>query len=163
VITGGEPTIQLGLKKFIKGIKERKFLVKLDTNGSNPKVLKELLDEKLLDYIAMDYKFPADRYYDIVRTQISPSLIRESKDLIMNSNLPYEFRITIIEKLFSEEKIRKIASELKGAMRVQLQGFRNEVVFDKRFKMYPETTLKYLNESKEILQKEVTEVILQNN
>jgi pyruvate formate lyase activating enzyme len=163
VITGGEPTIQIGLVKFIQTIKEKGFAIKLDTNGSNPKVLKQLIDKNLLDYVAMDYKFPADRYYNLVRTQISPSLIRESRDLLMNSSILHEFRVTLIEKLFPEEKIRKIASELKGAKKVQLQGFKNENVFDKRFKAYQNTTAAYLKDAKDIFAKDVKEVIVQDN
>ena len=69
MISGGEPTIHKDLKPFIQKIKNLGFLIKLDTNGSNPKILKELIDEKLIDYVAMDIKNTFDKYEDVIKTK----------------------------------------------------------------------------------------------
>ena len=77
-ITGGEPTIQKGLVSFCRYIKDLDLKVKIDTNGSNPKVVKELLDRDILDYIAMDFKAPLPKYQQIIRTKVSPDIILET-------------------------------------------------------------------------------------
>jgi pyruvate formate lyase activating enzyme len=159
VITGGEPTLQTDLEEFIIKVKEIGLDVKLDTNGSNPNVIERLINKKLVDYIAMDYKYPINNYYQIIKTQINPDSINQSKDIIMNSKIDYEFRVTIIEKLFNKEILEKISDEIKGAKKIQLQGFRNEVVFDKRFKSYKDTSEKFLIDAVKIFKKASKNVV----
>ncbi|MDD4290000.1 MAG: anaerobic ribonucleoside-triphosphate reductase activating protein [Patescibacteria group bacterium] len=123
-ITGGEPLLQVGLKEFIKKVKKMKYKIKLDTNGSNFELLKNLIEEKLVDYIAMDYKAHFGIFETI--TQISKSMFREitkTKDYLINSKLKYEFRTTIIPKLFKDDDVLKLAQELKDAKLVYLQNF----------------------------------------
>lgn len=121
-ITGGEPTIQKDLIGFIEKIKEKSFLVKLDTNGSNPNVIKELTDKKLIDYIAMDIKVPFEDYDKIVEN-FDVEKIKESVELIKNSNIDSEFRMTLHPILHNEEKIIEIAKYLKNAKKYVLQQF----------------------------------------
>ena len=98
-ITGGEPTCTPGIIDFVKKIKKDGFGVKFDSNGSNPKILKELIDKKLVDYIAMDVKAPIKKYKEIVRTTVPVKRIKESIDLIISSKIPHEFRTTLYPKL----------------------------------------------------------------
>ena len=95
VITGGEPTLNVDLIDFIKKIKKMNFLVKLDTNGSNSLMIKELLDEKLVDYIAMDIKNSLNKYENVTNVSIDINNIIESIKLIKESNIDHEFRTTV--------------------------------------------------------------------
>ncbi len=117
-ITGGEPTLHQDLPEFIKKIKELGFAVKLDTNGSNPEVLKNLLNKNMIDYIAMDIKAP-------LKSQISnlKSQILESIKIIKDSGIDYEFRTTVVPSLHSKEDIIKIAKDLSPAKKYFLQQF----------------------------------------
>jgi len=109
VITGGEPTMQKGLKKFIKKIRALGFKIKLDTNGTGPKVLKELLEEKLLDYVAMDVKGPLSKYKQITGTDALNKQIKESISLIRESGVDYEFR-TVKLDILTDEDFKEIKS-----------------------------------------------------
>lgn len=131
VITGGEPTLQKGLKEVIKQIKSMGFLVKLDTNGTNPKILEELLNENLLDYVAMDIKAPFNKYQSIVNTDIDISKIQKSIDLIMKSSVEHEFRTTVIKSQLLEQDLESIAKSIKGAKRYYLQEFIPSKILDK--------------------------------
>ncbi len=124
VITGGEPTTQSDLVDFIKEIKVLGFSVKLDTNGSNPEVIKDLLNCKLLDYIAMDIKAPFEQYD--VGFNIDINQIKESIKIIKESGLDYEFRTTIEPRL-NKEDILKIAKQLGGAKRFVIQEFQSHI------------------------------------
>ena len=100
VVSGGEPTLQADLNVFMEKLKLMNFLVKLDTNGTNPEVLRTLLAEKLLDFIAMDIKAPLNKYQSIAGTsQLNLSLIRESAELIKTCGIEYEFRTTFCPEL----------------------------------------------------------------
>jgi pyruvate formate lyase activating enzyme len=103
VITGGEPTCSPGLIPFIKKIRALGFEVKLDTNGSNPKMLKEIISKKLVDYIAMDLKTSLKNYKELTRSKVPKKNIQDSLELIINSNIPHEFRTTLYPKLNLED------------------------------------------------------------
>lgn len=123
VISGGEPTLQTDLIPFIKKLKSMKLLVKLDTNGKRPDVLKKIFEEGLLDYVAMDIKAPLDDYYKATpSTKESAKVLQESIELIRASGVKYEFRTTVIPQL-SLEDIEKIAQTLKGATALYLQQY----------------------------------------
>ena len=111
-ITGGEPTIQPDLMDFIKKVKEIGLLVKLDTNGSNPHVIKELLDNNLIDYIAMDIKSVFSKYEIITCRNVNIDRIRESINLIKNSKIDYEFRTTVIKEFITYEDLELIINYL---------------------------------------------------
>jgi len=100
VITGGEPTIQPDLIEFMQKIKNSGFLIKLDTNGSNPEVIEEVIKLKLADYIAMDIKAPLEKYQDITNSAVDTEKIQESINIIKNSDIEYEFRTTILKTIF---------------------------------------------------------------
>ena len=131
-ITGGEPTIQPDIIEFIKKIKKMGFLVKLDSNGTRPDVLKKIFDQKLVDYVAMDIKNQPKKYLataGVVETQLNASMvdrIRISVNLIMNSMVPYEFRTTVVPGLHKEEDFDEIAKWINGAQNYYLQEYREE-------------------------------------
>jgi pyruvate formate lyase activating enzyme len=132
-ITGGEPTIQHKLPDFIRQIKKIGFAVKLDTNGSRPEVIKDLIAEKLLDYIAMDIKAPLDKYKEVVNTNVDQDSIKESIKLILKAKIPYEFRTTVVQSQLEENDILQIGKMIAGAGRYVLQNFVPSKTLDKRF------------------------------
>ncbi|MEK7558121.1 MAG: anaerobic ribonucleoside-triphosphate reductase activating protein [Patescibacteria group bacterium] len=125
VITGGEPTIHKDLVNFIIKIKELGFLVKLDTNGSNPEIIKELINKKLVDYFAMDIKASKEKYQQVVGVQVDWEKIKESVKIIMTSNLPYEFRTTVVPEFFDQSDIQSIGELIAGADKWCLQKFKS--------------------------------------
>lgn len=134
VITGGEPTIHGDkLISFMKEIKARGFLVKLDSNGTNPEFLKQVIDEKLVDYIAMDIKSPLLKYSQTVSRPVDIESIKRSISLIMNSDVEYEFRTTILKVMLSPEDIEEIAKEIKGAKKYYLQKFIPSKILNPQF------------------------------
>ena len=134
VITGGEPTLQSGLYNFIKEIKQMGFEVKLDTNGTNPEVVKRLINDNLLDYIAMDIKAPLDKYDLITNTNINKDNILQTIKLIKNSKIDYEFRTTVVKSQLSFNDFEKIGQMIKGAKRYYLQKFVSSEILDKNLK-----------------------------
>lgn len=122
VITGGEPTVQKDLKGFIKKIKDLGLLVKLDTNGGNPKVLQELIDEDLVDYVAMDIKNIFNKYNITAGKKINLDNIKKSIEILKASKIDYEFRTTIIKEMHSLDDIVSIC-KLVGDAKYYLQNF----------------------------------------
>ena len=124
VFTGGEPTLMPELKERIRKVKELGFLIKLDTNGTNPKMVEELLNENLLDYIAMDIKNSEAMYSETAGCpQINMENIKKSIKIIENSRINYEFRTTLVKEYHTEKSIREMADLVKGAKQLYLQKF----------------------------------------
>ena len=130
VISGGEPTIQPGLPDFIRTIKSMGYYIKLDTNGSIPEVLRLLLNEKLLDYIAMDIKGPFESYHRLAGTPVFLEKIKNSIALIASSNVSHEFRTTLVEQLLSPEDIENIKALVPPGSAHHFQQFIAEYAFD---------------------------------
>ena len=144
VLCGGEPTISKGLTPLIKKIKKMGFSVKLDTNGSDPKLLKTLIDKKLVDYIAMDIKGPKERYNNFSGTKADVKKIQKSIDILKEGKVDYEFRSTIVPTLHKREDVIEMAKWIRGAKRYYLQNFRSEKTIDPKFekiKPYPQEYL----------------------
>lgn len=123
VITGGEPTMHPGLVPFIIRLRAMGFQVKLDTNGALPDPIGEMLDRKLLDYVAMDLKAPLERYSEVTKTKTDQQRIQRSISLIMGSGVDYEFRTTAVKSLLSPADIELIGRLIPGAKRFVLQKF----------------------------------------
>jgi pyruvate formate lyase activating enzyme len=123
VITGGEPTLHRDLPDFIRRLKEMGFAVKLDTNGSNPEILDRIIRNDLVDYIAMDYKSPLERYSRHTNSLIDIDNIRASVALIRESGVDHEFRTTVVKEQLSPEDILQIGRELNGVKKYILQKF----------------------------------------
>ncbi len=134
VVTGGEPTLQSGLYSFIEEIKNLGFSVKLDTNGSNPKILDSLLKVGLLDYVAMDIKAPLYKYRQITNSNIDMNSILESISLLLNSSIDYEFRTTVVKSQLSFEDFDEIAKLISGAKKYYLQKFIPSKILDNSLK-----------------------------
>lgn len=142
-ITGGEPTLQPDLAEFIRQVKSTGLAVKLDTNGYEPEVLRSLLDEGLVDYIAMDIKNSPGKYASTVGLEaIDIGRIKASAQLIMQSGVEYEFRTTVTRELHEESDFNEIAAWLAGARRYFLQGYvDSEGVIDRRYTAYDIDTI----------------------
>ncbi len=124
-ITGGEPTLQKDLKDFVLKVKELGYFVKLDTNGYRPEVLQNLLQENLLDYVAMDVKAALTNYEKVAGCPgMDTEKIRESILLLKDSGIPYEFRTTVVKGLHTLGEFEEIGQLLAGAGCYYLQAFR---------------------------------------
>lgn len=124
VITGGEPTIHRDLAELAREIKLLGFKVKIDTNGTRPDVIEEIVGNGLVDYIAMDIKAPLDQRYSIAAgKEVDLSLISKSIQIIMNSPLPYEFRTTLVPGIVDGDAIESISSSIRRARKYVLQRF----------------------------------------
>jgi len=123
VISGGEPTLHHDLPEFIKKIKGLNYPVKLDTNGSNPKMLKMLIDENILDFIAMDIKASFDMYSQLCSVDINTDIISESISLIKNSSVENQFRITLLKGVHDSRQINDIENTF--GIKLHLQYFKN--------------------------------------
>ena len=123
VISGGEATLQKDLIPFIKEVKELGFAVKLDTNGYLPDVLENVINQKLVDYIAMDIKAPLDKYSLITRVNTDTSKIEKSINLVMESGIDYEFRTTVLKSQLDYNDFEKIGKLIQGAKKYYLQKF----------------------------------------
>ncbi len=122
-VTGGEPTLYGDLPLLLRQIRQLGFRVKLDTNGSRPQVLRKLMEEGLLDYVAMDIKNSPARYAETCGGADILDAVRESASLLMNGNVEYEFRTTAVCPLHRPEDLEQIGRWLKGASKYFIQGF----------------------------------------
>lgn len=141
VITGGEPTLQNDLADFIRDIKKMDYLVKLDTNGSRPLVLNELLREKLVDYIAMDIKAPLEKYSAVCGVEVKLDDIRNSIEIIKNSGAPYMFRTTVVKRFLTIHDLLEIQNLAGDPSHYRLQNFSFDVkVLDDNLRDSPQYT-----------------------
>lgn len=147
-ITGGEPTLQPDLAGFMGKLKELGYLVKLDTNGYRPRVLQELMERKLVDYVAMDVKASVKNYpkacgcagMDAVR-------IEESIAILKSGSVPYEFRTTVVDGIHTVEEFESIGRLLEGSRAYYLQGFEeSENVMCNGFHAFPAETMERIAE-----------------
>lgn len=132
VITGGEPTLHHDLPEFIAKIREMGFKIKLDTNGTSPLMLQKLLDAKLLDYIAMDLKASENKYEEVTAVKVSFSNLKKSVRMIIESNLPHEFRTTVVPNLLTLEDFDEMGRIIEGADAWYLQKFKSDVALVNR-------------------------------
>lgn len=114
VVSGGEPTLHEDLPQFLTDLKAMGYATKLDTNGTRPEMLRQLLDAKLLDYIAMDIKAPLEKYSLITGVDFNPEVLKQSMDLIRQSGLEYEFRTTYDKEVLTDADISVITQRLNG-------------------------------------------------
>jgi pyruvate formate lyase activating enzyme len=160
VISGGEPTIQDDLIDFIRKIKKIGYAVKLDTNGSNPQIIKSLLEENLLDYIAMDVKAPWEKYENIAGAPVDEDKIKQSIEVILHAEIASEFRTTIVKTQITENDIQELAAMIAGARRYALQKFVPVKTLDKKFSGEENYSEEELAKIKKRLEKEIASVIV---
>lgn len=151
VITGGEPTIHQDIFSLAKILKKAGFLVKLDTNGTNPTLLYSLIQGGLVDYIAMDIKGPLSSYEKITKSPQSGKKILKSVSIILESGIDYEFRTTVVPSLLGKEEIREIGKLIEGARIYYLQQFYPTKTLDKDFLKEQPYSYKELLELKNII------------
>jgi pyruvate formate lyase activating enzyme len=125
-ITGGEPCIYPELIDFCKKLKDCGFLVKINTNGSRPEILKELIEKNVVDKISMDIKSSFDNYDEVAGVEVDKDKIKESIRLIMNSGIDYSFNTTAIPGLVDKKEIFKIAKMIKGAKKYNINDFQSD-------------------------------------
>ncbi|PIO00443.1 anaerobic ribonucleoside-triphosphate reductase activating protein [archaeon CG10_big_fil_rev_8_21_14_0_10_43_11] len=133
-VTGGEPTLHKALKPFLEGVKALGLSVKLDTNGTNPAFLKELVDGELVDYVAMDIKAPLDAYTRATGVKTNANALRASIRFIIKSGISHEFRTTFVPGVVSKQDVPRILKEIKGAQQYCIQQFRPTKTLDPQFK-----------------------------
>ncbi|MFA5035057.1 MAG: anaerobic ribonucleoside-triphosphate reductase activating protein [Candidatus Margulisiibacteriota bacterium] len=160
-ITGGEPALHVnqGLVEFIEELKKMHLLVKLDTNGTDPELIKRLLDRKQVDFIAMDVKGPLDeRYYKLCGVETDLAKIKRSIALIINSGIENEFRTTVVPNLLYLNDIEDLARGIKGAKRLMLQQFDPRNTLDPALAAYEPYSLDKLQEMAEVAKRYVKTV-----
>ena len=152
-ISGGEPTMHKDLPGFLAKIKELGLKVKIDTNGSYPEVLKELIDKKLVDYVAMDIKAPLDKYEKVAKINVDVENIKKSADMVRNSGIDYEFRVTVLKELLEKDDLIKIGEWLKGSKKMFLQQLKHNVaLIDKDLEGKESSSMDELHEFKRLLE-----------
>jgi len=159
-VTGGEPTLQKGLGGFLTAVKEMKYLVKLDTNGSDPEALYALIAGKLIDYIAMDVKGPLERYDAIVSVKVDGSRINQSIGLIIDSGIAHEFRTTVVRSQLAIDDFPLIAERIKGGRLYVLQPFVGKRTLDDAFHSEASYTLDELSSIRDILERKGVRVVV---
>lgn len=146
VLCGGEPTVQKGLSEFAGKIKKMGFLVKLDTNGSNPEILEGLINKKLIDYVAIDIKLPKERY-SMLWERVED--IQKSINILQEGKIDYEFRTTAVPTIHKKEDFLKIAKWIGGKnVKYYLQNYRPDKTLDSKFEKLKPCPDKYLLEIK---------------
>ncbi len=134
VITGGEPTMHDELLAFMEKVKWLGILVKLDSNGTRPDILKKAVERKIVDYIAMDIKSPLSKYSAIVARPVDIDAVKESITFLLESKVEYEFRTTVVKALLSPADIEQMGKEIRGAKRYYLQKFIPTKILNPQFK-----------------------------
>jgi len=131
VITGGEPTLHNDLPNLCQNLKKLNLLVKVDTNGTNPKIVEELLNKELVDYIAMDIKAPLteQKYLEAsgVHAKTLIEKIKETTDILIKSPIEYEFRTTLVPTIHHPKDVQEMCHQIKGCKKYVLQNYKTNV------------------------------------
>ena len=158
-ITGGEPLLFDEVIDFIKALKrETGKLIKIDTNGYNPVLLKKIIDLNIVDYIAMDVKTSLKKYYIAAGVNVDEEKIKTSIDSIIASNIDYEFRTTVVPEIVQSEDIREIGSLVNGAKKISLQQFRAQKTYNEEFQKLKPYRPEELKRFKDILSQFVDKI-----
>ncbi|MFW5914362.1 MAG: anaerobic ribonucleoside-triphosphate reductase activating protein [Thermoplasmatota archaeon] len=161
VITGGEPTLHGDLAELCKRFRSLGLGVKLDTNGTNPDMLQDLIDAGLLDCVSMDLKAPLDSRYDLCSGVEAPlEEIKRSISLLMDSDIDYEFRTTLVPTLHGREEVEEIAAFIGGARKYALQQFRPDVTLEERFSALDPFPGEQMRELAEVAKSYVRKVVI---
>ncbi len=135
VICGGEPTISDGLFSFVEKIKSKGFLIKLDSNGSRPEIITDLIEKKLIDYVAVDIKhrLDSDSYYRGAGISVDTEDVKKTISLLLMSSIDYEFRTTVVPTMHTVDDVESIATSIRGAKKYFLQNFYPQMTVDSGF------------------------------
>lgn len=138
VVTGGEPTLHKDLPAFLRRVREKGLAIKLDTNGYRPEVLRALVDEGLVDYVAMDVKAPPEKYALLSgRADLDLTRVEESIRILLEGRVDYELRTTVVPGWLDAEDVEAIARWIAGACRYVLQAFRPTRTLDPELERLP--------------------------
>jgi len=156
-LTGGEPTLHADLPSLIREIKQHQFLIKLDTNGSNPQLLEKLIETEEIDFVSMDVKAPLDpfRYSRSIGLPVNLTPILESIEILKRGVVEYEFRMTVVPGLHKEKDIKSLGGQLRVGQRLILQNFNPENPLDPSLKNIAPYDPKVLKK----IEKEVQEIL----
>lgn len=163
VITGGEPLIHREIEGFIREVKDMGYLVKLDTNGTNPEFLRKLIKKGLVDLVAMDIKNRPEKYSETTSTKVHNKTIAKSIKIIMSSNLPYEFRTTVLPHFHEISDFEEIGKMIKGAKCYAVQGFVPKNTLNKDLEEAEPFNAYDLQKIAVIMQKYVENVVVRGN
>jgi pyruvate formate lyase activating enzyme len=161
-ITGGEPLIQTDLLNFVSKVKALNIAIKIDTNGSSPSILEEVISSGMIDYIAMDIKSTPEKYQEISGIDVF-SQIQRSISLIMSSRLPYEFRTTVFPRFHDLSDFEEIGKMIKGSDNYFVQNFRPQTTLDPGLAQERSFTGRELMEIKKIMDKYVKNCQIREN
>lgn len=154
-VSGGEPTLQKDLILFLEKIRELGFLIKLDTNGSRPEIIKEIAAKGLVDYIAMDIKGPLEKYPKITSSSVNPEKIKETAEFLHASKIEFEYRTTVVRGLLQESDFYKIRNEFQKfgpPKKYFLQNFRPDVTLEEGFQKTEPYSAEEMQKFKEIFE-----------
>jgi pyruvate formate lyase activating enzyme len=163
VISGGEPTIHKGLPEFLTKIKKLGLAVKLETNGTNPRMISRLITLGLVDYVALDVKAPLEenKYKEITGVSIKTSTlgkINQSIRILSRSGIDYEIRTTLIKEKHSFHDILDICETIVGCKRYCIQEFKSDIVFDETYNKYSSYPVDKLERMIKAINPEIKEV-----
>ncbi|MDY0096930.1 MAG: anaerobic ribonucleoside-triphosphate reductase activating protein [Candidatus Dojkabacteria bacterium] len=158
VITGGEPTIQKDLIPFMQKIKDIGYLLKLDTNGTDSKIVKKILDLGIVDYWAMDIKYEKELYIQKLEKNINYEEIEESINLLKKYAKDYEFRTTFVKGIHTIDSAKGIGELIDGSKRYYIQNFRPGKTIDPTLNNQNSFTTKELEKFKKVIDKYVKDV-----
>ncbi len=144
VITGGEPLLHKDIISFLQKIKALGFKVKIDTNGTNPALLKEIVAQNLADYVAMDIKSGPFGYARAAGIDVDLAAVNESREFLLSGAVEYEFRTTLVKGIHTKDDVLAAAQWISGAKRYYLQGFKNSggLISPQGLEAFTETEMK---------------------
>ncbi|MCD4781236.1 MAG: anaerobic ribonucleoside-triphosphate reductase activating protein [Candidatus Omnitrophica bacterium] len=163
VISGGEPTVHQDLKPFLQKVKDLDYAIKLDTNGTHPEVISDIIHSGLVDYISMDIKAPLSKYHQVTGIPHQEELIKHSIRLLLERHVPYEFRSTVPKDLLKENDIQEMSALIKGATQYHLQRFVprlsviDPVYADEQMDNYSEADMQHLRKKYDITDSSIEE------
>ena len=160
VISGGEPTVNEDLPVLCRMIKQLGFDVKLDTNGTHPDMVRSMVEEGTIDFIAMDVKGPLEKYVEIAARPIDLAAIKDNVRLMIDSGIGHEFRTTIVREQLEVADFEKIGELVKGAKRFALQHFRTGTTISPKFANYHTFTDEEFRAAQKIMERYVEECVI---
>lgn len=160
VVSGGEPTIHEDLPILCRMIKDLGYAVKLDTNGTHPKMVKQMIDDGTIDFVAMDIKGPLEKYIEIAARPIDLKAIEQSVRLLIDSGVGHEFRTTIVSEQLEPKDFHGVGKLVRGAQRFALQHFTPGVTLSPMFRQATTFTDDQFEEAKKIMEGYVKQCVI---
>ncbi|PID33311.1 anaerobic ribonucleoside-triphosphate reductase activating protein [Candidatus Saccharibacteria bacterium] len=160
VISGGEPTVQKDLPELCRRIKALGYDIKLDTNGTHPDMVRQMVEEKTIDFIAMDVKGPLDKYIEIAARPIDLDAIVDNIRLMIDSGIDHEFRTTVVREQLTVDDFERVGQLVKGAKRFALQHFNTGITVSPQFENYHTFTEDEFQQAKKIIERYVKQCVI---